>query len=198
VRNTGLVDVDGFGSLAIAERVVIEQNDDLETLVAFDAASDIESLIVFGNPQLNKFHGLYTQSGVMSEVVFEAVPQLSNVLLWPSLQNIDGPVIIRDTGLLDLLPFTPVTLSGGMTIQSNAQLGTLLGLGGLTGLNGALLIDDNPGLTDITALNGLGGVAGDFSVTANSVLPTQQANDLVDAIQAVNILGTVTITGNLP
>lgn len=67
---------------------------------------------------------------------------------------------------------------------------------GLRVIQGTLRIESNATLGDVTALDGLTHVTGDVTIIDNPLLGDAAAQSLVDAIDQID--GTVTISGNGP
>jgi hypothetical protein len=130
-----------------------------------------------------------------------------------------GVFVLSDNAdLLELSGFAATAVNTELVIDQAAQLHDLAGLATLESV-GALEITDNPALTelagleqlrsavtlqisgnaelvDVSALSGLTSVTGDLSIENNPHLPTCAAEQLILAIGAENIDGTVTISGN--
>jgi hypothetical protein len=134
--------------------------------------------------------GVYAPAG--GELVIDGQVELDELI---GVTVFQGRLEIRDA--VDLSPLACLTrVEGTLSISGNSLLTTLSGLEQLTEIDGACVIVENPSLSKIEALGSVRSILGDLNVEDNAVLPTCQAERLVEAIGSANIGGMISIDGN--
>lgn len=222
IRRTGLPELDAFKDLVNVASVQLEANDALQFAEVGNSIAVLGSLQVSDNPELLILSGFYGASAPEGDLRFTNNPLLHTIALAPNLSAVGGTVEVQGSDLTEPLFLAPTAEVGGLqlvqnpsltslgslanlsivggdlAVDSNNQLTTLDGLDGLQQVLGSLTLHNNASLVSLAALQGLTLVDGDLTVTDNPVCPTQEATDLVDAIGAANISGTVTVSNNGP
>jgi hypothetical protein len=120
--------------------------------------------------------------------VIDSFPWIQEIGLDAGAES--GALIISDNPVRELIS----SLSfGGLIVERNPLLQSLLGFGSLHEISGDLSVSENDGLDFLCAFSGLGMVAGDFHLIADPVLPTCNAEIIRDSVW--NILGSITAEG---
>ena len=140
--------------------------------------------------QVEGFVGFYDSTTLLSLNGLGALRTIGKGLGLKDLQNLQS--------LSDLKSL--ISIGGGLEITNSDSLTSLQGLENITYLGEELFIEDNDALETIKELGNLTFVGGDFNwsimIQDNPMLPTCEANWLVETIGEENIVGEVAISRN--
>ena len=204
VSNHGLPAVPWFPALVEVANLTIADNVHDGTYSSFDSLTGLDNLrFVTGNLTIHHNLGLTTVDGL------------------EGLLEIGGALNIYDQGSLnDLRGLSGLRLVGStLTISGPSDLANLQGMESLTSIGGGLILWDHDDLTETSGLENLQTIGGELSIQRNIVLaqltlgslsllggnlvvrdnpllPTCQATNLADLLQAGGWTGNSTIDGN--
>ena len=164
------------------------------------------TLEINGEAQLNELADV----GVFDGDLIVANTSITHLDQLACLEVVTGELIINDNhALANLDGLARLSEVGwGVSIFQNAALAQLDGLASLASIGqaavdagsdsmGTLNITYNSQLTSITGLSSLGYLGGDsLRVSSNPLLPTCQAEQLADQLEAVGWSGTTDFSGN--
>ena len=204
--DTALTSLDGLDNLSrrIAGRVTISANDALTNLDALRNVTGVDGeLIVTNNPALTSVDGLRGVSGPVRGLFVEDCASLTNL---DALAGLSGPVgsallgqlVVSQNDALtnvDGLSGLSGAVAGDLLVLRNRSLTDLEGLRNLTSVGG-LSVVSNPALESLHGLATLASAGRSFSVVDNVVLPTCEAEWLLDQVGGPNIGLDATISGN--
>ncbi len=204
--NPSITEINGFTLLPTANAVTVSDNDALESFDGFDLVLDVAAITVSDNANLSRvdaFRNVGAQPGYLATVVPDVVvarnPRLGFLSNFCATMPVANSVLILGNGLGAIAQFDVLEqVVGDVTISENPELDQINGLPELRFVGGSLTVDGNGTLASLTGLGRLEQVGGNFAITDNPVLPTLQAQALVDQVGAVNIGGTITVSGNQP
>ena len=196
IRNTNLVNFDGFGPiefLGMAGKLDIENNPLLTSICGFSGSMDYFGLTVFNNPKLESLNPLYGLTTMYYAVIAEN-EKLESLSGLETIQ-VSNQVVISDNDLLNDLEGLGLsgTLNEYLVISNNDSLQNLSGLDNFEGTYEELYISGNPVLQDISALANIDPTTvGHWIVKDN--LELEECSVLCEYL---NIDGLATIENNL-
>ena len=176
--------------------------------------------VVRNAPSAELLIGTHTVTSIGGDLVLEGLDSLEHIDDFSEVLSIGGDLIVRDTGTVTLHGFHRLlTIAGSVVIEDNAALERAHGLPDLQAVGGdfvaqrnasftdwealAFLVDvggdfvihDHPRLQSMPRFQALTTVQGDFTFTQNALIPSIDAQAIVDRI---TVGGTVTIADNRP
>ena len=195
-QNDALTGLDGFKNLATAGSIAISGNETLVASQAFHNLVEITgNLIVADHPSLRELKSFPDLETLDGRLEISANPLLVDIDVIPWLRSVGALTV---SGSPAIPPLTGLeAVDGDVRITANPGLVDLGGLGNLLTVGDDLVVQGNPNLTNISDLGAVTSVGGDLTLADNPTLPTNQADNIADALQG-QIGGDVDTTGNAP
>ncbi|AXG69884.1 receptor L domain protein [Kordia sp. SMS9] len=222
-NNSSLQNTDGLSGLSsFGEEFLVSNCNQLQTIVVPSLGNDLakfevngnnalqsislgsnsnmtfESLRIINNQSFTDF--LYTLGNINTDsssdsIVIQGNASLTNLSLFNSVTSFRKNIsIINNAGLTDLSDLGTIENFNDITIQNNASLDNIDGLGNNLTVYGNLTIDGNQSLTNITHIDEVLKIFGGLNLTNNSSL--DECCPLERLYNNGAVEGVISITGN--
>ncbi len=215
-NNPNLVNLTGLENLhLISGDLMILYNNSLTSLNGLTRIDSIQSLTVYGNPNLESIGGIGSIREIEQYVAILNNPKLQNLSGLDSIQILTGELRIQNNiALMDLHGLEALRSILELNLYNNFHLINLNGLSSLDSIHHALIISANDALVNLEGLKRLKYIRTELQLTNNKIIQHPTGMDSInfigdlaftrnpaiedfEGLESLTSLGTINLYGNL-